>query len=421
MSLVKVKEFDRISYKNIPYWVCMKKEEFDYLVNVIKKSNELQDVIKIEYDSRAGEYLKVQNYVGELEFKNGLKIQILPKIFFGNGEDETKKVFLQMLKGSKNLNEKEFAQASQAVGEMNLFETYIRMYLTEAKKLIKRGLRSEYEEKSSNLTSFRGKLQVAEHIRKNLVHQERFFVIYEEFTSNRIENRLIKTTIKKLEKITTNKKNKKDAKSLLLFLDGIKESINDKQDLTKVKIDRNLKDYEKIMKWTKAILLGKSFLAFSEEMEVRSILFAMEEVFENYVACQIKKYFGEEWEVSAQESSKYLFDHPLQFKLKPDIIMRKGKQTIILDTKWKKVQKKYIDFVGKARDDMYQMYAYAGRYEAEEIFLLYPKSKYSSLYLNNYDKFETTTYGKKTVIRLFFIDLANMDESMKKLNKEINK
>ncbi len=421
MSLVKVKEFDRISYKSIPYWVCIKKEEFDYLIDVIKKSSELQDVLKIENDLKAGSYIKVQNYVGELEFKNGLKIQILPKIFFGNGEDETKDVFLQMLRGSKNLSEKEFAKASQAVGQMNLFETYIKMYLTEAKKLIKRGLRSGYEEKTDNLTNFCGKLQVAAHIRKNLVHQERFFVTYEEFTNNRIENRLIKSTIKRLEKVTTNKKNKKDAKSLLLFLDGIKESINYKQDLTKVKIDRNSKDYEKIMKWTKAILLGKSFLAFSKELEVRSILFAMEEVFENYVACQIKKYFGGEWEVSAQESSKHLFDDPLQFKLKPDIIMRKDRRTIILDTKWKKVPKKTIDFVGKTREDMYQMYAYAGRYEAEEIFLLYPKSQYSFLYLNNYDRFETTTYGKKTVIHLFFIDLANMNESMENLNKEINK
>ena len=420
MKLVKVKEFDRISYENIPYWVRIDKEDFDYLIKMIRKSKPLQDFMKIENDLKVGNYIKIQNYVGELEFQNRLKIQILPKIFFGNNEDKTKEVFVKMLRGSNKLNEKEFAQASHAIGEMNLFETYIKMYLTEAKKLIKRGLRSGYEEKMDNLTSFRGKLQVAEHIRKNLVHQERFYVSYEEFTKNRIENQLIKATLKKLEKVTNDTRNKKDAKSLILTLDEITESVDYRQDLTKVKIDRNSKEYEKIMKWTQAILLEKSFINFSKEEEVRSILFAMEEVFENYVACQIKKYFGEEWEVSAQESSKHLFDNPLQFKLKPDIIMRKNEETIILDTKWKKVPPKYGEFVGKAREDMYQMYAYAGRYEAKDIFLLYPRSRYSSKYVRHYDRFETTTYGRKTVIHLFFIDLANMDESMEKLSKEIN-
>mgnify|MGYP007129172913 FL=1 len=39
-------------------------------------------------------------------------------------------------------------QISLGMGDMELFEAYIRMYLDEAQMLVKRGLRSAYEEKN---------------------------------------------------------------------------------------------------------------------------------------------------------------------------------------------------------------------------------------------------------------------------------
>lgn len=69
-------------------------------------------------------------------------------------------------------------QISLGMGDMELFEAYIRMYLDEAQMLVKRGLRSAYEEKTDNLRCFRGKLQVAGHIRRNIAHKERFYVTY---------------------------------------------------------------------------------------------------------------------------------------------------------------------------------------------------------------------------------------------------
>lgn len=155
-------------------------------------------------------------------------------------------------------------QISLGMGDMELFEAYIRMYLDEAQMLVKRGLRSAYEEKTDNLRCFRGKLQVSGHIRRNIAHKERFYVTYEEFTKNRPENRLIKTTLKKLQKVTTDGKNKQDARELLLFFDGIQESVDYRQDFAQIRIDRNSREYEKIMKWTEVILLGNSFLNFSD-------------------------------------------------------------------------------------------------------------------------------------------------------------
>ena len=81
-------------------------------------------------------------YVGELELKSGLRLQILPKIYFGGSEDRTKQIYLEMLKSTYRLTEKAMNQISLGMGDMELFEAYIRMYLDEAQMLVKRGLRS---------------------------------------------------------------------------------------------------------------------------------------------------------------------------------------------------------------------------------------------------------------------------------------
>ena len=429
-----VKEYDKICSEKTNGYVFLPEKDMDCLVEYAQTLREDEKApmtiqYKYSYEKRCSiPVIKIQKYVGELELKNGLRLQILPKIYFGSSEDRTKQVYLEMLKSTHRLNEKVLSQISLGTGEMELFESYIRMYLDEAQMLVKRGLRSAYEEKTDNLGCFRGKLQVAGHIRRNIAHKERFYVTYEEFTKNRPENRLIKTTLKKLQKVTTDEQNKQDARELLLFFDGIQETMDYRQDLARIRIDRNSREYEKITKWTEVILQGNSFLNFSDGIMTRSILFAMEEVFENYVACQIKKYFREKWEVSSQDGSYYLFENPRDFHLRPDIVMRKreGNRTVVLDTKWKSLPEvkndgndwsAFRDFRAYVRNDIYQMVTYASRYEAEEIWLLYPKARYSGQYEGIRDRFETEIYGHTLVIHLFFIDLENMEDSMKRLSQ----
>ena len=342
-----VKEYDEICSEKAEGYVFLPEKDMDCLVEYVqtlgktlKKDEKAPATIqyKYSYEKKCSiPVVKIQKYVGELELKSGLRLQILPKIYFGGSEDRTKQIYLEMLKSTYRLTEKAMNQISLGMGDMELFEAYIRMYLDEAQMLVKRGLRSAYEEKTDNLRCFRGKLQVSGHIRRNIAHKERFYVTYEEFTKNRPENRLIKTTLKKLQKVTTDGKNKQDARELLLFFDGIQESVDYRQDFAQIRIDRNSREYEKIMKWTEVILQGNSFLNFSDGIKSRSILFAMDEVFENYVACQIKKYFRENWEVSSQDKNYYLFEKPRDFQLRPDIVMKKGEgnRTVILDTKTK--------------------------------------------------------------------------------------
>jgi 5-methylcytosine-specific restriction enzyme subunit McrC len=60
------------------------------------------------------------------------------------------------------------------------------------------------------------------------------------------------------------------------------------------------------------------------------------------------------------------------FKLKPDIVIKRdGQVACILDTKWKRLKPEQAND-GVSSADIYQMHAYASRYDAPNVILLYP-------------------------------------------------
>lgn len=154
---------------------------------------------------------------------------------------------------------------------------------------------------------------------------------------------------------------------------------------------------------------------FSGTTEARALLFPMERVFEDYVAQQMRKAFlpfG--WHVSPQDQGCFLFDEPKRmFSLRPDVVVtRDVNQKIIMDTKWKRLSPEKTNY-GISQADMYQMYAYAKKYSTDytpDVWLLYPKSKEMR------DTELISFKSKDSVhVRAFFVDLANMEESLKKL------
>jgi 5-methylcytosine-specific restriction endonuclease McrBC regulatory subunit McrC len=64
-----------------------------------------------------------------------------------------------------------------------------------------------------------------------------------------------------------------------------------------------------------------------------------------------------------------------KFQLKPDILIKKpGERTVVIDTKWKVLKtnsENYRNNISQA--DLYQLFAYAHRYDSEDNVLLYPK------------------------------------------------
>lgn len=385
-----VREYDTITcnknYSDSPNFKYIDEKYFNELEQFIKEyssSEENADILefmKIGYKRSVGNTITFNNNVGIIELPSGFQIEILPKIDLGEKEDDyskTKHVFLNMLCCLKEFEGKALNNASLNADKMNLYEVFINMYIQEARNLVKHGIKSGYIQNEDNLKFYKGKLQVSQHIKSNLVHKERFYMQFDEYQVNRAENRLVKTTLLKLQKITNSTENAKEIRQLLLAFEMVDVSKNIDKDFACVSLGRDTKDYEKLIQWADIFLRNKSFTTFSGKNSGTALLFPMEQVFEAFVAKWVKRIFAEcsdnEARVSAQDRGYYLFDTPRKFRLRPDIVSRRRDYPIIImDTKWKRLNTNASANYGISQADMYQMYAYSKKYHTSEIWLLYP-------------------------------------------------
>ncbi|RKM56818.1 restriction endonuclease [Butyrivibrio sp. CB08] len=429
----EVQEFDSIvgnkEFEHNSKYKYMDEEAFADLNKFVREftANEdnadVLDFMKVGLKRNVGDVITIKNYVGLIQMKNGFQVQILPKIYFDEtdeGNKRTKTIFLNMLKSMKDFPGKAFNTASLKVDRMNLYELFINMYLQEVRKLVKHGLKSAYVVVEDNLNFYKGKLMVNQHIKANLAHKERFYMAHDEFLLDRPENRIVKSTLLKLQGLTGSAENSKEIRQALLAFELVEPSKNYDADFAKITIDRNTKDYESLMPWSKVFLMNKSFSTFSGETTSRALLFPMESVYESYVALKMKKVFGSDgWHVSSQDKGKHLFEEPnKKFKLRPDIVIKKDKRIIILDTKWKKLIPDPRVNYGISQADMYQMYAYSKKYNTSEIWLLYPlnadmKGKDNIYYLANDEESIVTR------VNVFFVDVANIESSLLELRNRI--
>ena len=124
-----------------------------------------------------------------------------------------------------------------------------------------------------------------------------------------------------------------------------------------------------------------------------------------------------------------------KFRLEPDIVIRNLNNSAsndspieaLLDTKWKALAWNKANH-GISNADMYQMFAYSQKYKTNNIWLLYPKvpkddwniSKTDSR-LDTYARvsFESDLNSRKIYVRVFFVDLVNIHESMRMLLNEM--
>ncbi|MFI3622638.1 McrC family protein [Vagococcus fluvialis] len=428
--LLEVREFDVITcnreYKSDVKYKYLNEKIFDELIEFIHEfagddeNSDALNFMRISFKRNVGNIVVIKNYVGVIQLSSGYQIQVLPKISFDGEEDvsnkETKEIFLKMLKSMKDFPSKVFNTADLNIDKMNLYEIFINMYIQEVQLLVKRGIKSEYVGQEDNLRFFKGKFLTNQHLKNNSCHKERFFVSYEDYNQNRVENRLIKSTLIKLQKITRSAKNTRAINHLLTHFEIVKPSMNYISDISKIKNDRNMRDYEIIMQWSKVFLLDKSFTTFSGKSSSRALLFPMERIYESYVAKHmIKEFSPDGWEVLLQGKSRYLFVEPSKkFALKPDIICTSGELCIVMDTKWKRLIDNENNNYGISQSDMYQMYAYSKKYKAREIWLLYPKSDDVKDIKNI--EFDS---GDGTKVNIHFVDLANIEMSLADLKRKV--
>lgn len=374
-------EYDSfVAEKDLPGYVCLPDKTFDQLKEFVLSNRNADtdalELMKLSARKGVGEIITAQNYVGMIAMKDGTVIEILPKIHSRESKEQQKpkKLLIEMLRTLRTAPYKNLQTAGVDIAKLDIFDIFIRMFINEVFWIVKRGLKNDYRTVQQNEAVFKGRLLVSQNIRHNLAHKERSYVEFDDYNTNRPENRLIKTTLLWLHARTHSTRNKSDLKTLIGRFDQVDISTDIEDDFRRCVSDRNMRDYETALIWSRVFLQGKSFTGYSGSQVAVALLFPMETLFESYIAAKLSRAMkGTEYSVSIQDSLYHLFDEPRRFSMRPDIVVRDKKlgTSYILDTKWKVLSEIKHNY-GIAQSDMYQMYAYQKKYAAANVHLIYP-------------------------------------------------
>ena len=382
---ITLTEFERI------YQHSIDKKDFDDIENfILKNSDENAPFLRIG-SGVGGKFIQARNYVGVLQTKSGLTIEILPKIADKNDAERSKAVLIKMLKSLNNFPFKSSNLANQKTKFLLFLYFLFCFFLFELDTILKMLIKSDYVALEDNLNFLKGKLNINEQIKRNSIHKERFYVEYSEFLSDIKINQIIKTTLTFLYKKSISSKNQQKIRELLFMFDEVSMCNDYKNFFTNFAINRQVKHYEQTLLWCKIFLLGDTFTPHKGNDLAFALLFDMNALFESYVGNFIKKKLPG---TILQHQKKYLIEKPREFRLKPDIFLE-GK--FIADTKWKIIKSR--DDISQA--DLYQLYAYGKKYECGKLYLIYPKidgAKQESM------KFE---YEKDMQLEILYFDLED--------------
>lgn len=407
--------------KKVFGYTSLPQDTFDALENFVltncSEDDAALDIMGISARKGVGRIITAKNYVGVITMDNGTSIEILPKIYSNETvtEGKVKKLLIDMLKTLRNAPFKNLQNTNVNIEKLNIFEIFIRMFIDEVFYIVKCGLKCDYETLQSNGNVFKGKMIFSGQIKYNYAHKERCFVEYDEFNTNRAENKILKSTLSYLHKNTSSSRNKTDIKTLLTAFNDVDESKDYKSDFDKIVPDRKTTDYQTALLWSKVFLMGKSFTSFAGSEVAFALLFPMEILFESFIATKLKKALsGTGYTLSAQDKTYHLFDVPIKFLMKPDIVIKNKelKKVLVMDTKWKILADAKANY-DISQADMYQMYAYQKKYHSECVTLLYPLTE--KVEQNKEIEFLS---NDGVLIKVRFIDLFDLTPSLDKLIEE---
>lgn len=369
----------------------IKKQDYNNLEDFVLRNpsdavSEGSEFFSLTHKKGAGRCLQAKNYVGVIQTGSGLVIEILPKIHREKSEGQesvpdTRRFFLRMLKTVKDSPFKQFNESDIATYRMHIMEIFILLFIKKLNELVRHGIRSGYVTMEENSKFLKGKLKTGDHIKKNIVHKERFYIGFDDFIRDRPENRLIKSTLLLLSRCSGSNDNIKKLRELIFIFDDVNESADIKDDFRKCVNNRLMKHYDIVLKWCWVFLRGESFTNWKGNGRVNAILFPMNVVFESYVTSCLGR-CGIFDEFRQQDSSKHLAkeDEKNIFQVRPDITGQAGDIFYIIDAKWKLIDETdRTDKYGISQADMYQMLSYAKIYEKNhadiKLVLIYPSNE----------------------------------------------
>ena len=232
---------------------------------------------------------------------------------------------------------------------------------------VKRGLARDYVPRSETLSTVRGKINVAETVRRQTLRSLQVVCNYDEFTIDSQLNRILKAAMLLLLKANIEAKRKRELRSLLVYFAGVAE-IDPRRIDWNVHYERNNRSYRMLVAvcW----LVVKGLLQTQQDGRTRMMDFLdeqrMHRLYEKFV---LEYYRAEHPELNASAPQiPWALDESdgsLLPVMQTDVTLTKGAKVLIIDTKYySRALQQYFDAYTIRSAHLYQIFTYVKNKEA---------------------------------------------------------
>jgi 5-methylcytosine-specific restriction enzyme subunit McrC len=381
-NIIRVCEFEKLYYDDAKPF---KQKHWEALLRYLESINKKEEK-RMEYYRILNRGIQFTNFVGVIQAGN-LTIEVLPKIDAGDStaanesiekldketSDSKQKwhnVLLQMLKECRLLQVNHVDYANLNLRPNSILDIYLELFLSETEALLHEGLLKKYRKQESNQGALKGQLQFAKQLAYNSTHQERFYVRYTDYNRNNIYNQLLCKTLQLIPKISSRTYVLDKVSRLLLDFPEVSACTVNAEAFRRLTFDRKTERYREALLIAKMLLLNYRPDITGGPENAIAILFDMNKLWEEWVYRRLKKEEDVYGITVHKQQSADFWNSPLLSRpktVRPDIIIKKGKESIIIDTKWK-----VVDDLVPSDEDLKQMYVYNLFWNCDRSILLYP-------------------------------------------------
>lgn len=342
--------------------------------------------------------LRAGSHVGVVRLR-GRAVQVLPKIYRrpdAPSEERAAEATANLLHllayaGSFDVREHDLAPLLRRGADW--FEILTRLFATHLLAEWQRGAHRHYEPVEEVLPVLRGKLLVGAQLRRPW-RAHLFDVAFDEFTADTALNRVFRFVAEKLWRATRDGENRRLLGELRQWMEEVRLPARlTAADAAPALVTRLNRRFEPLLNLARLFLARGSLQTAAADFQTFSFVFDMNRLFESFLVGFITRHRREvlagellDCELLPQSAGavRHLAWHegdegthgkrrPV-FRLKPDLAFRRALSfPLLLDAKYKRLDPSDAR-LGVSPADFYQMHAYARRYDAPRVLLLYPQT-----------------------------------------------
>jgi 5-methylcytosine-specific restriction enzyme subunit McrC len=224
-----------------------------------------------------------------------------------------------------------------------LIDLFAKVLLNATKMLLKRGIDKSYIDTSEEVLGVKGKIQISQTLKSNLLLKQKTICTFDEFSSNILSNRILVSTIHKLIRTKgLNRELKAELQKVLRMLSGIEPIQITTPIFKQIKLNRNNRFYGFVLNVCQIIHEStlpsevKGLYKFSDfTRDERKMNQLFEAFIRNFYRIEQKRYTKVKketikWDFDITDSSSALYLPQME----TDITLENDTEKIVIDAKY---------------------------------------------------------------------------------------